>query len=94
MGRLVDRELGTLNERLETKQLSVDIGPSLRVHLTNQGFDQRYGARPLKSLFAKKVTRPLSHRLMQDDDMTGTWTLDLDDSGHLLMNAIEPGPLN
>ncbi len=73
MERLIQRELSQLNERLDAKHLTIELDTPLVALLSQRGFDARYGARPLKSLFAKSVTRPLSHHLLKEDLPHGTW---------------------
>ena len=65
MGNLVDRQLQLLNERLKNNKIKLALSEKLRQELIMRGHDQRYGARPLQTVFNKLVTRPLSQKLLQ-----------------------------
>lgn len=67
VGKLVEREVVQLNSRLEQRNLKIHISPELREEVSARGWDERFGARPLKSVFQRLITRPLSHRLLQGD---------------------------
>jgi ATP-dependent Clp protease ATP-binding subunit ClpB len=62
--KLIDKQLEALNERLQDKNCSLTLKPELVEQLVNRGYDERYGARPLNSIFNKLVVRPLSSLLL------------------------------
>lgn len=69
---LVNRELEKLNERLLSKKLSLKLDDKTLDHIKERGVDDRYGARPLRSVFNKIVTRPLSRKLLEGSLEEGT----------------------
>ncbi len=69
---LVNKELEKLNERLSSKKLILTLDEESLVQISERGVDQRYGARPLKSVFNRLVTRPLSRKLLEGSLDEGT----------------------
>jgi ATP-dependent Clp protease ATP-binding subunit ClpB len=88
MSQLIDRQLEQLNERMKTKGLKVDLAPDLRAWLAENGYDERYGARPLSRVFQKVITRSLSKKLLSDSLPEGELWLDFKD-GELIYNEKE-----
>lgn len=68
MDRLVEKQVELLNKRLQEKKVSVTISKDLLKELAKEGLDAQYGARPLQSLFHKKIVRPLSQKLLQGQE--------------------------
>ena len=82
MTKLVDKQVNLLNERLKPKKLSVKLDTELVNKLQAEGYDERYGARPLNAVFNKYVTRPLSRLLLNGNLPQGEVALSWDgDSG-------------
>lgn len=71
MMSLIDKEAKLLNERLKSMKLQLVIDESLKTVLAERGYDPRYGARPLNSLFNKLITRPLSQKVLQGEGLQG-----------------------
>ena len=65
MAGLVNKQLKLLNERLESKELSIELDQSTYDELAKRGYDPRFGARPLQAVFAQLVTRPLSKKVLE-----------------------------
>lgn len=79
MGKLVQKELSLLNERLKDKKINLNLDLVLTDKLSKEGYDERYGARPLASLFNRVVTRPLSKQLLKGELTEGDYTLGIKD---------------
>jgi ATP-dependent Clp protease ATP-binding subunit ClpB len=77
MTNLIDKQLQMLNERLESKELSIQLDPKVYEELAKRGYDPRFGARPLQSVFSQIVTRPLSKKVLEGHlekgTMKGVW---------------------
>ncbi|MCP4753114.1 MAG: AAA domain-containing protein [Proteobacteria bacterium] len=86
---LLDRELALLNHKLVHKEIEVDLDDGLRSKIKKSGFDQKYGARPLKNAFNRLVIKPLSKILLKDPDLQGSFRLKMDKN-----NLMELKPKN
>ncbi len=80
MRNLIDKQVMLLNQRLESKHLRIDLDDQVYKELAIRGYDPRFGARPLQSVFGQIITRPLSRKLLQGDLASGElhahWTED------------------
>lgn len=80
MKNLIDKQIRLLNKRLEAKKLQVSLDSQSFEEIAKRGYDPRFGARPLQSVFNKLVTRPLSKQLLtgnlKEGVIHGTWTED------------------
>lgn len=65
MADLVEKERGYLNQRLATKKLSLELGEELVRVLSERGYSEAYGARPLANVFNQLIIRPLSRNLLE-----------------------------
>lgn len=77
MANLIDKQVQLLNQRLESKELSIQLDAKVYAELAKRGYDPRFGARPLQSVFSQIVTRPLSKKVLEGHLekglMKGTW---------------------
>lgn len=65
MASLIDKQVKLLNERLHQKELIIELDPSVVHELAKRGYDPRFGARPLQSVFSQLITRPLSKKVLE-----------------------------
>ncbi len=63
-GRILDLELAQVLARLADKQVMLDLKPDARAFLVEKGFDEAYGARPLKRAIEKYLQDPLAEDLL------------------------------
>ena len=80
MKELINKQVKLLNERLRSKKVHLTLDPSAYETLENQGFDFKYGARPLNSVFQRVVTRPLSKLILEGSLSEGELVMSWD--GH------------
>lgn len=64
---LVAKQVDALNDRIKEKKVEIDIAKNLEEVLVKRGYDQRFGARPLRSVFEKLVVRPLSVKMVKGE---------------------------
>ncbi|MBT4264623.1 MAG: AAA domain-containing protein [Deltaproteobacteria bacterium] len=83
---ILDRELGLLNDKLTGKEITLDVDKKLREKIKVAGFDEKYGARPMKNAFNRLVIRPFSKILLADPHMKGSYQLTVDEHNQLRMN--------
>lgn len=73
MKNLIDKELRLLNVRLAQKKIHLDLNANAIEMLSERGYDERFGARPLSSVFNHQVIRPLSRELLKGDLKEGSF---------------------
>lgn len=64
MKNLIDRQVMMLNSRLESKNIKIVLDDLSYAQIAKRGYDPRFGARPLQSVFGQIITRPLSKILL------------------------------
>lgn len=74
-------QLGNLQQKLQEKQIDLEILPTALNHLVAVGFDPVYGARPLKRTIQQQIENPLAQALLagkfkSGDKITLTWQED------------------
>jgi ATP-dependent Clp protease ATP-binding subunit ClpB len=69
---IVDKMLKELGERLQNRQISVELTDEAKKYVAKEGFDPVYGARPLKRFIQKnietKIAREMIKGTIQDND--------------------------
>lgn len=64
---IVDIRLKELQARLDDRRIKLDVDPEAKEWLSTNGYDYRYGARPLNRLINKKLLNPLAVRLIRGE---------------------------
>jgi ATP-dependent Clp protease ATP-binding subunit ClpB len=64
IARIVDFQVGLLQQRLANRKLTVILTPEAREYLADKGYDPTYGARPLKRLIQREVQDALAMKLL------------------------------
>ncbi|MFV1950614.1 MAG: ATP-dependent Clp protease ATP-binding subunit [Nitrospinota bacterium] len=62
--KIVDLHLAELNERLAEEGLYLEVTKEVREWLADKGYDQAFGARPLKKAIQKYIENPLAERML------------------------------
>jgi len=84
---IVDIQLRSLQERLGRRKLKVELSDEAKELLAEKGWDQVYGARPLKRAIQKLVLDPLAMDVLQGKFHEGD-TISVDKDGdHLVFRA-------
>ena len=79
IGGVVDLLIKNLKARLEEKQLDVVITDSAKRFIIDNGYDEVYGARPIKRFIQANVETLLAKRIIRDNPKAGTvYTVDSD----------------
>jgi len=82
------KELGEIGERegLTRAGLKLDFSDELVEYLAEEGFDRRYGARPLQRTLETRVVTVLSRYLIEHPGLgDSTIGLDIDDDGNVIL---------
>ncbi len=80
MKNLIDKELRFLNIRLAQKKIQLELDSSVIEVLSERGYDERFGARPLSSVFNQQIIRPLSRELLKGELKEGQYKAHWDSS--------------
>ncbi|MEY2417626.1 MAG: ATP-dependent Clp protease ATP-binding subunit ClpB [Actinomycetota bacterium] len=65
MAGIVDIQLDLLEERLEARRLALDVTSEARTWIAEHGYDEVFGARPLKRLIQREVGDKLAMALLE-----------------------------
>jgi len=71
IGKIVDVEVKTTMQRLKDIGYEVNITQSLKDYLFEQGYDENYGARPLKRAIQKHIEDRLTDAIINDEVKAG-----------------------
>jgi ATP-dependent Clp protease ATP-binding subunit ClpB len=78
MGAIVDIQLRFLEKRLAARRLVLEVTADARAWLADRGYDEAYGARPLKRLIQKEIGDALATALLEGRYTEGdTVTVDI-----------------
>ncbi|MBW2490864.1 MAG: ATP-dependent chaperone ClpB [Deltaproteobacteria bacterium] len=72
IGDIVDIQMKRLESRLAEMNIELTLSDEARAFLAEKGFDQVYGARPLKRAIQKYIENPLSMEILQGNISEGT----------------------
>ena len=70
--KIVEIEMGEFQKRLKDQGLEIELDEPAKVFLINKGFDQVFGARPLKRTIQRYLEDPLSEELIAGIAKKGT----------------------
>ncbi|MCB9603834.1 MAG: ATP-dependent Clp protease ATP-binding subunit ClpA [Sandaracinus sp.] len=62
--KVVDKEVGLLQEVLGAKDVTIDLTDAAREWLADHGYDPRMGARPMARLVEKEIKRPVAKAMV------------------------------
>ena len=87
--KIVDLMLERLNERLVDKHIKVEMTKQAKRFLAEKGFDESFGARPLRRVFEKHVEVPISDMLLEGKiEENNGLSVDLDEEEEKLLFQI------
>jgi ATP-dependent Clp protease ATP-binding subunit ClpB len=82
MTQIIDIQIRSLLKRLEDRKIHVELTDAAKRYLVAEGYDLRYGARPLKRTIQRHVLDPLALRVLQGDFGEGDHiSVDVGDNG-------------
>lgn len=73
--KIVDLQMQEVRSRLEEHGLKIELTSAAKEWLAGQGYDESFGARPLKRALQRYVESPLSVRLLEGDFLKGDQVL-------------------
>ncbi|MGN1303947.1 MAG: ATP-dependent chaperone ClpB [Oscillospiraceae bacterium] len=64
---IIDLMLGSLQNRLKDKQITLDVTDAARTYIADNGYDPIYGARPLKRYIQSTLETMLAKKIIADE---------------------------
>ena len=64
LARIVDIQLGYLHDRLDERDMALQLDEAARERLAQAGYDPIYGARPLKRAIQQQLENPLAQQIL------------------------------
>lgn len=89
MERIVDLQMKEIQDRLADQGLTVSVSGEARTWLANEGYEEQFGARPLRRALQRHVESPLSVQLLQGEFSTGDHVLIDEEDGRLTFQRVE-----
>jgi ATP-dependent Clp protease ATP-binding subunit ClpC len=75
MEEIVDLQMQEIRERLEERGVTIELTEAARRWLAEEGYDQAFGARPLRRTLQRYVESPLSKRILRGEVEAGDQVL-------------------
>jgi len=69
--KIVDIQIKQVEERLKTKEISLQISEKALDYLAKEGYNPQYGARPLKRLIQNKLLNPIASSIISEGILKG-----------------------
>ena len=88
IGGIIDLLIASLRERLEDKQLKLEITPEAKEFIADEGYDPVYGARPLKRFIQSRVETTVARLIISQDPAPGS-TVVIDKDGDGITGSIK-----
>ncbi len=82
MEPIVEIQLKDVRKRLESRRVTLDVSPAAMEHLSIDGFDPVYGARPLKRLIQREIVDRIAEAVVRGE---------LRDRSHVLIDIDSEG---
>jgi ATP-dependent Clp protease ATP-binding subunit ClpB len=84
MDKIIDIQIGLLQERLENRKLSIELTDKTKKYIAQSGYSPIYGARPLKRAIQKNVEDELAMKILEGAFVEGD---------RLLIDATDEGKI-
>jgi len=62
--QIVDLMLKDLFKRLDERELKIEVGDDVKDYLAKEGYNEAYGARPLRRVIQKKIEDVLAEEIL------------------------------
>ena len=88
VAQIADILLTQVTGRLAERNISLQITDAFKQHLVNEGYDQAYGARPMRRAIARLIEDALAEALLLGTINDGdTAIFDLDDENQVVVES-------
>jgi ATP-dependent Clp protease ATP-binding subunit ClpB len=90
--RIVDLQIGRVERLAAELGVRLEVDPSAKRFLAEEGYDPAFGARPLKRVIQRRLQDPLALRLLEEEVPEGSVVrVEADPAGQGLRIALETG---
>jgi ATP-dependent Clp protease ATP-binding subunit ClpC len=72
MDKIIDIEIAGLQKRLADQFIALQLDQEARTYLINEGYNQDFGARPLRRTISRKVEDPIAEEILSGGIKSGT----------------------
>ncbi|MEL6139959.1 MAG: AAA family ATPase, partial [Cyanobacteria bacterium J06628_6] len=90
IAEIADILLKQVNGRLSDRSITLELTEAFKERLVNEGYDQRYGARPMRRAISRLIEDNLAEAILEgrvkDGDIA---TFDIDEDGQVAVNPIK-----
>lgn len=87
VGQIFDNLIEELQQRLVSKGIRVSITPSVKRSVVSDGYDEKFGARPLRRVIQDKIEHPLAEGILSDEYQKGSIVRVTSEKGKLVFHA-------
>jgi len=87
---VVDKFINELRVQLADKKVTIKLTQAARAWLATNGFDKKFGARPMTRLIQSKIKQPLAEELLFGSAEAG-WSVTVDEENNELKLRFEAG---
>jgi len=87
---VVDKFISELRVQLADKKVTIKLTEAARAWLATNGFDKKFGARPMTRLIQSKIKQPLAEELLFGSAEAG-WSVTVDEENNELKLRFEAG---
>ncbi|KPK00936.1 MAG: Clp protease ClpB [Nitrospira bacterium SG8_35_4] len=81
--KIVDIQIGQMKKYLRERHVDIELTDSAKAYLAEVGYDNLYGARPLKRAIQKEILNPLATKLLEGVFKTGD-IIEVDKDGDVI----------
>ena len=71
IAEIVDIQVKDVIDRLEKKEIMLSVSKDVRAYLAKEGYDPKFGARPLRRLIQSKILTPIANMMVGEGMMQG-----------------------
>jgi ATP-dependent Clp protease ATP-binding subunit ClpB len=99
LGRIIELQLGYLRKLLADKKIEIEVSSAAKELLLTQGYDEQFGARPLRRAIQRLIQDPLALAILNGEFGEGDTVLVEREGDQASMNfvkkeALSPAPVS
>ena len=92
IARIVEIQVDEVARRLASKEIELTISKAVMEYLAKEGYDPKFGARPLKRLIQSKILTQVANKMVGEGMLQGgTVKVDIDKKGELIFDIKKKG---